>query len=256
MVTASASFPEWLYISTIVAYCILILPTIFVWRKHGRQGFLGWNFVYGFCAIRITGAALSIVSINKPGLKTTAAIVNSMAISPLLLAALGVLAEARKARYLLLKKRLELAFIIVFHVLVTAAMVLLIIAIVNITKGTETAQDSTLMKLGLALLVVAWIAITVCTIFSLRAPTYPNSVTFNASTKVSSPSSFTTFIFICTQLTISSSLSLHLPLFTSLAFASSTGSWLSSSLILLSRALSAQRSHSVLSQNLLLQQHL
>ncbi|KAI4724548.1 hypothetical protein E4T49_07709 [Aureobasidium sp. EXF-10728] len=175
---SSGAFPTSLYIATIVLYSILIIPTFYIWRRHGRPGFLAYNFVYAFCAIRIAGGALSVVAVHNPDLETSATIVNSLAISPLLLAGLGFLHEARNARIADLNARQEWMGVGVLHGLVTTAIVLIVIGIVNVVKGVSTTQDSGLVKAGLAVLVVAYVALLVWTTRSLRHPARPKNESF------------------------------------------------------------------------------
>jgi hypothetical protein len=69
-------------------YIALAFPTIYLIIKHGRQGFLGWFFLFIFCILRITGNALALKSSSA-----TASIISSVGLSPLLLAASGILHE-------------------------------------------------------------------------------------------------------------------------------------------------------------------
>ncbi|KAK6001621.1 hypothetical protein QM012_002952 [Aureobasidium pullulans] len=175
---SSATFPKSLYIATIVLYSILIVPTFYVWRRHGRPGFLAYNFIYAFCAIRIAGGALSIVATHDAKLETSATIVNSLAISPLILAGLGFLHEARVARIADLHSRREWVLVGAHHSIVTTAIVLVVIGIVNVVKGVSTTQNSGLIKGGLAMLVVSYAVLLVWTTISLRVPDRPQNVTF------------------------------------------------------------------------------
>jgi hypothetical protein len=167
---SSTTSPTSLYITTIILYTLLILPTFYIWRRHGRPGFLAYNFIYAFCAIRITGAVLSIVAVHDASLETAAAIVNSVAISPLLLAALGVLHEARNARIVDVDARREWMGVGVLHCVVTTGMVLVIIGIVNVVEGVSSTADSGLIKAGLAVLVLAYVVLLIWTTLSLRQP--------------------------------------------------------------------------------------
>jgi hypothetical protein len=208
MITDSKVFPTGLYVVTIIAYVTLIIPTVYIWRKHGRQGFLGWNFVYGFCAIRIAGGALSIAAYNNPDLQVAGSIVNSMAISPLILAALGVLNEARKARYLLLNRRIETIAVVAYHIVVTTAMVLMILAIINITKGQGTSVSAMHIRLGFGLLIASWVVVCFWTILSLKAPNFPNVVTIRERAhrsviSISLPSFFRLTSYSCYLLPLS-----------------------------------------------------
>jgi hypothetical protein len=182
---SSAASPTSLYIATIILYTLLILPTFYIWRRHGRPGFLAYNFIYAFCAIRITGAALSISAIHDTSLETAAAIVNSIAISPLLLAALGILHEARNARIADVDSRREWLVVGSLHGIVTTGMVLVVIGIVNVVEGVSSTADSGLIKAGLAVLVLAYVVLLAWTTISLRQPFRSKNETSKNGTVVS-----------------------------------------------------------------------
>lgn len=69
-------------------YAALTVPTLYVAVKHGRRGLPGWLFLLLFCALRVTGGAMSIAKLPS------AVIVSSIGLSPLLLAIAGVYHEA------------------------------------------------------------------------------------------------------------------------------------------------------------------
>lgn len=70
-------------------YAILSIPVIFILIRHLPTGAIGWGFLLAFCMLRIIGGALSVNS-NKPSVS----IISSVGLSPLLLAASGILHEA------------------------------------------------------------------------------------------------------------------------------------------------------------------
>ena len=71
-------------------YLLLLPPTLYTLLRHGRHGILGWGYLLGFSVLRITGAGLQLSSSDSK----TAAVINGVGLSPLLLAVLGVLHEA------------------------------------------------------------------------------------------------------------------------------------------------------------------
>ena len=80
-----------LSVSKVVVYLILIQPALFCLWKHGKTGFLGWFYVQLFCVLRIATGAMGI---HGSGTGLTSVILNSIGLSPLLLAIAGVLHEA------------------------------------------------------------------------------------------------------------------------------------------------------------------
>lgn len=72
-------------------YIILSQPAFYCLFKHGKTGFLGWFYVQLFCILRVVTGALGLHGSNT---STTTAILSSIGLSPLLLAASGILHEA------------------------------------------------------------------------------------------------------------------------------------------------------------------
>jgi len=86
----SASSDNSLAKATIAIYVILTIPTLFVAVKHGLRHLLGWAFLFVFLTLKMIGSGLALKS--SPG--SSASIVSSIGLSPLLIAAAGVLHEA------------------------------------------------------------------------------------------------------------------------------------------------------------------
>lgn len=72
-------------------YIIFSQPAFYCLFKHGKVGFLGWFYVQLFCILRVVTGALGL---HGSSTSTTTAILSSIGLSPLLLAASGVLHEA------------------------------------------------------------------------------------------------------------------------------------------------------------------
>ena len=77
-----------LSVAELVIYVLLALPVVYVLVKHGKQGLLGWIYLFAFCALRIIGAGLDISG------SKSASIISNIGLSPLILASNGVLHEA------------------------------------------------------------------------------------------------------------------------------------------------------------------
>lgn len=75
--------------ATLAIYLTLSLPVLFLLKKHGRHGFLGWLFLFLFCTLRIISGAMALKSTSG-----AASIVSNVGLSPLLLASAGILHEA------------------------------------------------------------------------------------------------------------------------------------------------------------------
>ncbi|GAB7349058.1 hypothetical protein MBLNU459_g8020t1 [Dothideomycetes sp. NU459] len=83
-----------LAVAELVIY-IVILPVItYVLLKHGKKGIQAWFYLITFAILRIVPAAMQISEYNKSEPESeTAAIIDSIGLSPLLLASSGVLGE-------------------------------------------------------------------------------------------------------------------------------------------------------------------
>ena len=69
-------------------YSILSPPAAYVLVKHGKVGFLGWFYILLFFSLRIIGGALVLAD------SSSARIISSIGLSPLIMAASGILHEA------------------------------------------------------------------------------------------------------------------------------------------------------------------
>jgi prolipoprotein diacylglyceryltransferase len=86
-----------LAIAELVIYLAILPIVFFLLVRHGKRGVFGWIYLIAFCILRIVASGLQIndhvqESHGKPP-SVTAAIVNSVGISPLLLAIAGVMHE-------------------------------------------------------------------------------------------------------------------------------------------------------------------
>lgn len=78
----------------IAVYVPIFILTVIVVIRHGFKRQLGWIYLAIFCIIRVTGAVFKIESEHNPDSKTDAewaAILQSVGLSPLLMASLGLL---------------------------------------------------------------------------------------------------------------------------------------------------------------------
>jgi len=88
------STEEAIAIAEICVYIPVFLLTIIVVLRHGFQKQLGWIYLAIFSLIRIAGAGFEIGKVHDPTNKTDiewSAILQSVGLSPLLMASLGLL---------------------------------------------------------------------------------------------------------------------------------------------------------------------
>lgn len=86
-----------LAVAELIIYILFLPIAVFILIRHGRHGAIGWGFLVAFCLLRIIADGLQIDNQikenNGESIDSTAAIVNSVGISPLLLALSGILSE-------------------------------------------------------------------------------------------------------------------------------------------------------------------
>jgi hypothetical protein len=88
------AFGEVVSVLELIVYIPIFLATLFIIFRHGFKRQLGWIYLTLFCLIRVVGAGFKIASVHNPTNVTDAewgAILNSVGLSPLLLASMGLL---------------------------------------------------------------------------------------------------------------------------------------------------------------------
>ncbi|KAF5662187.1 hypothetical protein FHETE_8077 [Fusarium heterosporum] len=144
-------------------YIILVQPAIYCLFKHGKTGFFGWLYVQIFCVLRIATGGIGLHGATSTG----SVIVNSIGLSPLLLAASGILHEARRATNPRLNRRLDIVLEVKYHGLVGVAMALIIVPVVNSQGENPSSSNKTLLTVASALMAVAWSSLVIWALWSL-----------------------------------------------------------------------------------------
>jgi prolipoprotein diacylglyceryltransferase len=88
------STAESIAIAELCVYIPIFILTVVVMIRHGFQRQLGWIYLAIFCIIRLAGAGFKIESVHHPTNKTDtewSAILQSVGLSPLLMASMGLL---------------------------------------------------------------------------------------------------------------------------------------------------------------------
>ncbi|OAA80771.1 C6 zinc finger domain protein [Akanthomyces lecanii RCEF 1005] len=133
-------------------YAVLIIPVLFLLVKHGKAGLLGWFYFAAFCMLRILGGALALSG------SKSATIIANVGLSPLLLAAFGILHESNSLRKTA-DAKVEWAVVAVFHVLVAGATAILAVGASALQSSSPLPSDLTKVKVGIALMTVAWLVL-------------------------------------------------------------------------------------------------
>lgn len=81
-------------LAELIIYAILSIPAIYCLVRHGKQGLLGWLYIFLYCTIRLIAAGLKYKSDQDHKVSTGALVVDNIGLSPLLLGAAGILHEA------------------------------------------------------------------------------------------------------------------------------------------------------------------
>jgi hypothetical protein len=86
---------EGLELAEIIFYAIATIPAFYCFAKHGKHGLLAWLYVILMCGLRLVGNGMAYHAISTTGQPNmTASIINGIGLSPLLMAALGLLSES------------------------------------------------------------------------------------------------------------------------------------------------------------------
>lgn len=89
------SSTEGLELAQLAFYAIASLPSIYCIIKHGKVGLLGWLYVAAMCGLRLVGNSIAYHALSTTGEPNKAAsIISGIGLSPLLLAAIGILRES------------------------------------------------------------------------------------------------------------------------------------------------------------------
>ncbi|KAJ5678958.1 hypothetical protein N7462_007202 [Penicillium macrosclerotiorum] len=88
-----ANSTEGIELAQLVFYGLALLPAIYCFITHGKHGAVGWLYVFAMCGLRLVGNGMAYHSRTGPP-NRAASIIGSIGLSPLVLAALGILHES------------------------------------------------------------------------------------------------------------------------------------------------------------------
>ncbi|GLB08848.1 hypothetical protein AtubIFM57258_004757 [Aspergillus tubingensis] len=145
--------------ANLAVYALLSLPTIYCLVVHGKHGLVGWAYVLAMCGLRIAGSAMSLNAIHHDKVNTTAAILNGIGLSPLLMAAMGLLHEANHSIHRFLPSFLNLWGFLITHMVVAGG-----IGLAAASSGNET-----LLRVGMVVFATGWTMVAVLIWFSYGA---------------------------------------------------------------------------------------
>lgn len=194
-------------------YGPLCVAVMYLTYRHGWRGVVGWVYLFIFCVLRVVGPAMQI-TINSerswspsPSSRSSAPLISSIGISPILLATLGILHEAYVFGLPSLDFRLtstrrtyhtpkgnsfwEWLAIIFLHLLVGQGIGMLAAASSAFSGGTISASSKFLIKFGAGTLEVVLLIVVLAAIASLHSSQHSTETPgHKAGTKVGFPTIF------------------------------------------------------------------
>ncbi|KAI1103044.1 hypothetical protein F4804DRAFT_247265 [Jackrogersella minutella] len=159
-----------LALALLIIYITISLPNIYIAIKHGFKhgAVVGWFFLFSFCTLRIISSAIEMSDVQS----TSAALITSIGLSPLLAAACGILHESRA--YILPKSRrpFDIPYLIFFHIVVTTAIALVASGASKLNDNTlppdQMKSSQSLVEGGMVLLLLSWISIAILTVATFQ----------------------------------------------------------------------------------------
>ncbi len=166
------SYRNGISVGEIAVYVPCLAVAVFLSIRHGFGRSSGWLFIIIFCLARIIGPCMELATISSPtniNLYTGSAILKNIGLSPLQLAAIGLLSRLldniNRSTHTLINTRL-------LKLVETIVMVGLILGIVggidasNTFQTTGKYQPGTLSKAGTALFIASYVAIVAATVIT------------------------------------------------------------------------------------------
>jgi len=143
----------------LVVYFPALLVAIFVCSRHGFGRSSGWVFTLILCLVRIVGACCQLATYHSEtkGLFEAVIILDSIGISPLLLATLGLLSRCADSIGNASSKLFHPIHFRLLQLLITLGLILCIVGGTNSYSSTGVYQPQTTTKAGVVLYVVAFI---------------------------------------------------------------------------------------------------
>ncbi|KAM5446161.1 hypothetical protein MaudCBS49596_006847 [Microsporum audouinii] len=126
-------------IFSLIIYLPCFFVAVYVALRHGFSKAAGWYFLVMLALVRIVGACLELATIANPteGLYTGAAVCNSVGISPLILACVGLMQRANNS---IINRGQKGVPPIVFRVVALLVLLGLILSIVGITGQNDSSM--------------------------------------------------------------------------------------------------------------------
>ncbi|KAJ5085776.1 hypothetical protein N7532_010547 [Penicillium argentinense] len=154
------SSTEGLELAQLAFYVLTSLPAIYCLIRHGRIGLLGWIYVFAMCGLRLVGNGIAYHSLSTTGEPNRAAsIISGIGLSPLLLAALGILHEANHSIQSTLPAILSGFGMLIPHIVIGG----------GIGLAAASGSHTVLLKVGLIVFATGWSMVVALVLVSAKA---------------------------------------------------------------------------------------
>jgi hypothetical protein len=157
-------------IAELVIYFPSLAVALFLSFRHGFGRNSGWLYLIIFCLARIIGPIMQLVLISDPSstsLYTGSIILQTVGLSPLMLASLGLLSRAADSINRSHHSFINSHILKLIQLVITVGIILSIIGGINASDDLSSSggyYPGTLSKVGTALLIVSYAGIVLATI--------------------------------------------------------------------------------------------
>ncbi|KAJ5183505.1 hypothetical protein N7492_001121 [Penicillium capsulatum] len=150
---------EALELAQLAFYALATIPAFYCFVSHGKHGLVGWLYVIAMCGLRLVGNGMAYhaASTGKPN--ATAAIINGIGLSPLLLAALGILHESNHSIQQTLPSFLGGFGLLIPHMVIAG----------GIGLAAASHANSKLLEAGLVVFAMGWVLVVALVALSWKA---------------------------------------------------------------------------------------
>ncbi|PWY92277.1 hypothetical protein BO70DRAFT_357409 [Aspergillus heteromorphus CBS 117.55] len=143
-------------------YAIVSLPALYCFIMHGKHGLAAWVYVLAMCGLRLAGNAISLHAYEHNQVSTVAAIINGIGLSPLLIAAMGLLRESNHSIQQSLSSPLNTWGFLIAHIVIGGG-----IGLAAASKANET-----ILKVGMIFFATGWTMVCGLVVLSYQATSH------------------------------------------------------------------------------------
>ncbi|KAE8366272.1 hypothetical protein BDV27DRAFT_156128 [Aspergillus caelatus] len=156
-----------LELAQLAFYGIAAIPAIYCFIAHRKHGKLGWLYVFVMCGLRLVGNGMLYHALSTTGQPSTpASIISGIGLSPLLLAALGILRESNHSIQSSLPAILGPFGLLIPHLVVTG----------GIGLAASSGKNFHLLEVGLIIFATGWFIVLGLIIASAKANSHHRRV--------------------------------------------------------------------------------